>query len=763
MRAWLVVLIVVALAARAHADDRGTIAGVIHDRATHEPVPGVIVTAGDQFASSDDAGRFELELPPGRWTLSVVADWIAPVEVKVALRAGQRLELDVPVDQQAGGGGEVVQIIANAPPDPGTTHVSAEQARQVPGASNDVLKVVQALPGVARPPPGSGDLVVWGAAPQDTRVFVDGVPVPALYHVGGWRATVASDLVDDVALLPGGFGVEHGGAIGGVVEVTTRAPPDDDGATASADVLDGGAHGHARLGPVRVLAGGRVSWLDRAVDLVETRDPTTGRAPSDVVPIPRWADGQLALSAPLGRGDELRALVVSAHDALDQVVASDDPSADKRQVVRDDWVRAAVTWIRSRPDADSRVTVWGGGDRASTDDQFGGVPADLRRDTALGGVRANYRTHVGRGLLVGLGVDAQASRDVLHRDGSLSLPPREGDVAIFGQPPGDDVNTDDWHATTVDAAPYATLDWITGPLTITPGLRVDGYLLQSSRLLPVIGATPPVGWQSIQVAPEPRLAIRLREGRATYSLDAGMYHQARDPADASAVFGTPTLGLERGFHAVLGAHVRVADPLDAEAVAYGRWLDDLVVRDPAATPPLAHVLDEDGAGRVAGVQLVVRLRAWHDVSGWVTYALSRSERQDVPGGGWRLFDHDQTHALAAVVGWERGPWSAGGRVRWVTGEPRTEVVGAYFDARLGRWDPILGAHNGIRLPDFAQLDVRGERRFTLGAAKLAIYAEVHNVTARANAEEIAYSADYGAHDYITGLPIVAVIGARGEL
>jgi hypothetical protein len=758
----IVIAAIVCAATAARADDRGTIAGVIHDRASGEPVPGVIVTAGDQFAASDDAGRFELELPPGRWKLALAADWIVPVEVTVALKAGARVELDVPVDQKEGGG-EVVQIIDTAPRDPGTTHVTAAEARNVPGASNDVLKVVQALPGVARPPPGSGDLVVWGAAPQDTRVFVDGVPVPALYHVGGWRATVASDLVDDVKLEPGGFGAEHGGAIGGIVDVTTRPPPDDDGASASADVLDAGLHAHAKLGAIRVAGGGRVSWLDRAVDLVEPRDSVTGRAISDVVPVPRWADGQLALRAPLGPGDELRAIVLASHDALDRVVGSDDPAADKRQVVRSDWARAAVTWIRSRPDGDARLTLWGGVERARTDDEFGGVPADLHRDTVLGGLRASHRTHVATGLLVGLGFDAQASRDALHRDGSLSLPPREGDVAIFGQPPGDDVNTDDWQTITIDAAPYATLDWITGPLTITPGVRLDGYALTASKLLPTNGTAPAIGAQRIVVAPEPRLSVRLRAGRVTYSLDGGLYHQPRDPADASAVFGTPTLAVERGVHVAIGAQIRVAQPLDVEAVAYGRYLDELVVRDPAVTPPLAKVLTQDGSGRVAGVQATARLHAWHDVSGWITYTLQRSEREDTPDAAWRLFDHDQTHALALVVGWERGPWSAGGRARWVTGEPRTPVTGAFFDARLARWDPILGAHNSIRLPDFVQLDVRAERRFTAGTAHLALYAEVHNLTARANAEEIAYSADYTSHDYITGLPVVSVIGIRGEL
>ncbi|MFY0534606.1 hypothetical protein [Nannocystis pusilla] len=32
---------------------------------------------------------------------------------------------------------------------------------------------------MARSAAGSGQLIVWGAAPQDTRVYVDGVPIPA--------------------------------------------------------------------------------------------------------------------------------------------------------------------------------------------------------------------------------------------------------------------------------------------------------------------------------------------------------------------------------------------------------------------------------------------------------------------------------------------------------------------------------------------------------------------------------------------------------
>ena len=49
------------------------------------------------------------------------------------------------------------------------TRIRTEEARRVPGTQGDTLKVVQNLPGVARSSFGSGALIVWGAAPDDTQ------------------------------------------------------------------------------------------------------------------------------------------------------------------------------------------------------------------------------------------------------------------------------------------------------------------------------------------------------------------------------------------------------------------------------------------------------------------------------------------------------------------------------------------------------------------------------------------------------------------
>ena len=96
--------------------------------------------------------------------------------------------------------------------------------------------------------------------------------------------------------------------------------------------------------------------------------------------------------------------------------------------------------------------------------------------------------------------------------------------------------------------------------------------------------------------------------------------------------------------------------------------------------------------------------------------------------------------------------------------PRTPVIGAIYDARDDRYQPIFGDQNTTRIPAFWALDLRGQKSFALSEkAKLDIFADIQNVTSHANPEEIAYSQDFSRKGYITGLPTVAVIGARLEL
>jgi hypothetical protein len=747
-------LVAIALASVAQAEPVATLRGKVLDRATKEPVAGAVITVGNELAASDDDGTFTIAVPPGRYTLEVSAPFLVTTRQPLQLTGDRELVLEVDAADEASG--ERIEIIDIAPTAPGETRVDAKLARAVPGGG-DAVKVVQSLPAVARPPTGSSEIVVWGAAPRDTRVFVDGVPVPTLYHLGGYRASVGNDLVGDIKLTPAAFGPDRGRAIGGVIDIGLADPASAPTWRAQADFLDGAVAAKTDIGPVTIAAAVRTSWLDRAIAAVS--DP---RELAPNAPVPRWMDGQIVARAELAERTVLTGWVLTSVDSLDRTLVSDDPATEVREEVDQRWVRGMVSLRRDRDDGFDHATLWFGRDRASDAFQFGLTPANSARAQWVGGARGVQQSRLGEHATLTIGADLDAERARLSRLGSLTIPAREGDLRIFGQPPGDDVSADAWTSTTIDAAGYAALDLRAGRVTATLGGRLDAWMLDASRLLPRVGMTPGIGTQTITYTADPRGSVQVRlTDRSVVRVDGGRYHQARAASDASAVFGTPELGLERAWHVTAGGQWRRA-PFAIEAAGYARWLDDLVARDPAVTPPLAATLTQAGTGRVIGLQLTARIVGWRGLSGWLSYNVGESTRKDGEMQAERLFDHDQTHGLVAVAGWEHGPWTLGGRVRMATGEPRTDVIGSFFDTASGRFQPIRGAHNGVRLPAYFAADVRGERRFRLGDVRTALYLEVQNLTNRANAEEIIYSADFSARAYLTSLPLLAIAGLRLE-
>lgn len=728
---------------------------VVDDRGA--PVAGATIIAGEVLVATDEHGRFEVAAPTSVVRVQIVAPSMEPLERDLQVPpSGARVRF---VLQPQPSRGEVIEVREAAPLQPRLQRLGTAQARQVAGATGDTIKGVESLAGVARPPPGRGELVVWGTASRDTQVLVADVPIPSLYHVGGWRAALGGELVTEVALEPGAFGPRHGDAIGGVVAVQLDAPPDNGGDLAI-DLLDVSAALHHRLpqgavlGGTRVAASARTSYLDRLLTSVA---PEAGR----LVPVPRWTDASMMLSRPLAGGD-LRVFGLASRDSLARLLDSEDPAQVKRQDLDRKFWRGAIEWRGPAAGGTGSVLAYAGEDRDDDRRRFGDVPAEIATHTIWLGARAEHVAASSPSTVLTLGGAMSWRPSQVTREGSLGSPAREGDIDIFGQPPGDDVAADSWRASTAVLAAYATLDWIFGSLVFTPGVRVDGYVLTSDRRAPRVKNTPTIAAESIEIVAAPRLAIEYRAHALTLGAAAGLYYQPRQPQDVSAVFGNPTLGLERAAHLALSGAYRFGPRLSLELTTYGRMLDHLVTRHPAATPPVAGALTQDGTGLVGGAQLTLRLDGEGAWSGWLSYGLSRSVRTDGPGQATRLFDHDQPHLLTAVLGWRRGPWSLGCRWRIASGEPRTLVTGSFVDARSGRMQPITGEHNGARLPMFVQLDLRIERRLAMPGGDLALALEIQNATARANAEEFVYSADYSERGALRGLPLIGVLGVRWQ-
>ena len=175
-----------------------SIQGVVRQKTDQKPLAGVEITLGDGNKTvTDEQGRFRFEnLTPGKRVVRISRADLKAVQTEENLEAGKEIEAvyelelvpETPAEGEEADDLEIVIVAPKLTKQAVSTRVEANQARRVAGTQGDVLKVVENLPGVARASVGSGALVVWGASPQDTRVYVDGVRVPQLYHFGGLRS-----------------------------------------------------------------------------------------------------------------------------------------------------------------------------------------------------------------------------------------------------------------------------------------------------------------------------------------------------------------------------------------------------------------------------------------------------------------------------------------------------------------------------------------------------------------------------------------------
>ena len=626
--------------------------GVILERFKKRPLPRVtvaLVDLGDLKAITDDDGHFAfLDVPPGPHKIEISNPRLMTVTTEETIAPGKRRTVKYLLEEKEEGVDDAAVVRApRIKKEAVETRIRTEEARRVPGTQGDTLKVVQNLPGVARSSFGSGDLIIWGAAPNETKVNVDGVQIPTLYHVGGFRSTINSDLVRSINLSPGSYGADYGRGLGGLVRIDLGPlPKEGTHGYVAADNLDASALLSTAITPrLRLAVAGRISYLDRLLPLVTSADV------GDFVPIPRYDDYQARATLSLRPDEELALTFLGSDDHLKRAIPSDDPTEVRSQNIDGGWKRVILRYARLLPDGASVVvTPSFGFDSASNQETFGSTPVDVRQSTYQYALRAAYRRRVGLSTTLSFGVDMQAQSSTLDRNGSLTLPAREGDPFVFGQPPRNDIASDHWNVLVIDTAPYAIAEISLGRLSLVPGLRFEPVLIEGSPSLPAGGTTPTRGYSSfslpenpigelsgnryvdaLRYLPNPRIAAAFRATRKlTLTAGAGIYGQPPDPQDMSPVFGNPTVGIERAAHLSGGFNYKLRPTLTLEIIGFYKRMWDLVSRNENPSPPVADSLTQDEIGRAYGGQLLLRQELLRGFFGWITYSLTRSERRDHP-------------------------------------------------------------------------------------------------------------------------------------
>ncbi|MCX5746180.1 MAG: TonB-dependent receptor [Proteobacteria bacterium] len=721
----------------------GRIEGRLLSRVDGKPLVGVevVVTGADggvQRVTTDETGTFAAsELPAGHYHLAIDALDHAAFAQDEDVVAGEaaavtyRLSPTAP-REDAGAYGAVATI--EAPVREITRRsIEAEEMTKIPGTRGDALRAVELLPGIARPPSGNGMIIVRGSAPDDSQVFLDGAPVSALYHFGGLTSFVNGSLLKRVDLYPGNFSTHYGRKIGGIVEAELRDPRTD-GYHASVDLnmIDAMVLAEGPIGDKASFAiAGRRSYIDAWLG------PLLRSSDANVVAAPVYTDWQAIATYKPDHANRLRLIGYGSSDELSLVLGVPGGATDHDRIgIANAMNRLRADWTRSWPGVEQVVSLTAGTFEHHA--QFAGmVSGDVTGIEVFG--RADWRATLSNKLRLAWGLDVENSFANIRYEGPAAGQ-QEGNPDKFPRAdPMTNAHLDGKDGRWFRPAAYveATVTPV-APLAITAGVRVDHF------------------GEIAEWAVDPRATVRYALGATTLKGGIGRFSQPPAPTDSFAGLGNPALRAEHAVHYGLGVDHAVSERVSLGVEGYYKQLEDMIVGGSTG------MLENAGHGRSYGVEVAGRWKPGGRVSGFLSYTLSRSERND--HGTWRLFDYDQTHILTVSSSVKLGHgWELGGTFRLVTGNPETPVVGSIFDADVDIYQPIFGATNSARTTAFHRLDVRVEKQFRLAGARCAGYLDLQNAYNRQNREATTYNFDYSQRHDTPGLPIIPSFGIKGEL
>jgi hypothetical protein len=691
-------------------------------------------------ASSGEDGTFAVMALPGQRVRLVVADG----EHEPCVR-----DLDLPpaglppltVDCLVARRSTVYESVVEAPKtgeDVSRHSLSQPEMQSVPGTFGDPLRVIQNLPGMARMPYGLGLLLVRGASPQDSGVYVDGHRVPLLYHFAVGPSVLTPDLIERIDFYPGGFGVRYGRSTAGVVDVETRSDPlKRVHGSADIDLLDSSAYIEGPIGKGWNASGAaRRSYIDAILPAL---------LPDNVaVAAPVYWDYQARLTRDFGGGERLAFFAFGSHDSLALVTNSQD-AGDLDLSTAIGFHRLIATWRKPFGAWTSKLSPSYGYDAFAFD--AGMVNASASAHVLE--LREELTRPVGKSLTLALGFDGQLRFD--HVDFNIPLPPQrrtygrtENPIATIGRTFGNSGN-----------GVYAEALWDVVPgLRVVPGVRLDWYHYAATDKLSV----------------DPRIVIRwARTPNQAFKAGAGLFGQPPQPQQLDREFGNPKLRLLWADQYHLGLEQSFTQALSLDATLYYLRRHNLPVTSSRTTDTgELEKYASEGKGRSYGLEVLLKHKPTRHFFGWIAYTLSRSEevatqrRDPTVAQPYQPTAFDQTHNLIVVASWQLTRWELGARFRLVTGSPETPVLSGTFDNDFDSYQRVNGAPGSVRRDTFRQLDLRAERTWTFDNWRLSAFVDVQNVSNAENPEARIYDYRFKNSALVRGLPFLPILGLKGR-
>ena len=225
----IILMSLILMSSISYSQTTGSIGGTVVDALDKSPLPGatIKIEGSNQGAVTNDNGEFViLNIDVGTYTLEASyigynTNRITGVKVSVDSRTKAEFELTSTEIQT-----EVIIVEAER------KGIDVEQSGRLieneqieRQGTRGITNIVSQTAGVVQDERG-GTINVRGGRDNETVIIIDGVVTNNPIDGSTTNATVANSLIQEIAVLTGGFGAEYGNVLSGVVNVTTKGGSD---------------------------------------------------------------------------------------------------------------------------------------------------------------------------------------------------------------------------------------------------------------------------------------------------------------------------------------------------------------------------------------------------------------------------------------------------------------------------------------------------------------------------------------------------------
>lgn len=694
------------------AQNRTTIKGYVRG-ADGKPIPyvNVFIEGAFEGAMTNESGYFEFTTSmKGRIILSASIIGYEKFIKEIELNGSGQIELNIVLKEKEV---ELKETVISA-----SSYGSEKEKGLVinrmdvlttPGGAADLYQSLKTMPGITHVSE-SAELYVRGGDPLETVTMINQTPVYHPYTLessyGGLFSNLKQSAIKSVYFSSGGFSAKYGNVLSGVLDIETRDLPVNNGGSfglslASLDISYGYMPESESVGIYADFSKSYtepIFWLNGGSERM-TVAPVSGNLTAGA--ILKYA-GASRLKLFIMAADDKQGVNVERAEYNGVFNGNSSNYLVNLQsinpVFKNFLIKTAVGYNRFN-------NLW----------KIGAL--DIKKTENVISFRSDAEYQIaGKVKLLG-GIEFE-SRKINYLG---KVPYYDYDIRPDAEYTNIDANINGDRAGLYAELQYADLFGIKN-FSTAAGIRYDRIIQLNAE------------WADPRIS----FSYRLSE-KSTFRLGAGIFRQMPDPRLLNPNDGNPGLSPMSAEHYIFSYEFTPDDHNSLRLEFYYKDYDDLPAENDFAN------YDNSGYGFAKGIDLIYKGIFPYGITGWISYGYIDTKRKWIDFGNLTRSSYDITHNLNLVMKFTLSDYfQLGFTCRYATGRPYTPIVGSVYKEKYDIYEPVYGADNSVRFPDYKRIDLRlTYYNMLFSKYYLVVYAEALNIFGFKNLFGYSYSFDYG--------------------